>query len=192
MTESVDWRRSFHRSATVARSQAASAAGADPDRSDGTARPSASRAGSSHWLTGDERRHDRPDAARCQRTPQTRSDASQITINASRVASLYKRRAGRGPNRRLACPARSRRIACLRCKPLTAANSSRIRPRSFRLPEAYRPASAATSSSRVVMLIHPISAPADDARWGANQMRQRVSPREHLRRGNAPSAAPAG
>ena len=139
-----------------------------------------------------ERRYDRRDAARCQRTPQIRSDASQITINASRVASLYKRRAGRGPNRRLACPARSRRIACLRCKPLTAANSSRIRPRSFRLPEAYRPASAATSSSRVVMLIHPISAPADDARWGAIQMRQRVSPREHLRRGNAAMAAPAG
>jgi hypothetical protein len=31
---------------------------------------------------------------------------------------------------------RRRRIACLRCKPLTAANSSRICPRSFRLLEA--------------------------------------------------------
>jgi hypothetical protein len=35
------------------------------------------------------------------------------------------------------------------------------------------------------MLIRPMSAPTDDDRWGTNQMRQRLGPREHLRRGNA-------
>jgi hypothetical protein len=35
------------------------------------------------------------------------------------------------------------------------------------------------------MLIRPMSAPTDEDRWGTNQMRQRVRPREHLRRGNA-------
>ena len=48
-------------------------------------------------------------------------------------ASLYRRRAGRGPDRLSDRPARSRRIACLQCRQLTATNSSRICPRSFRL-----------------------------------------------------------
>ena len=51
---------------------------------------------------------------------------------------------------------------------LPAANSSRLRPRSFRWLEAYRPASARTNSSRVAMLICPMSAPADTHRWGAS------------------------
>jgi hypothetical protein len=45
------------------------------------------------------------------------------------------------------------------CKPLTATNSSRIRPRPFRLLDASRPANATTNSSRVVMLIAPCSPP---------------------------------
>jgi hypothetical protein len=53
--------------------------------------------------------------------------------------------------------------------------SSRIRPRSARSPCAYRPAIAATNSSRVVMLIRLIIGPADENRSGANQMRQWVS-----------------
>jgi hypothetical protein len=35
------------------------------------------------------------------------------------------------------------------------------------------------------MLIRPMSVPADDDRWGTNQMRQRVCTGEHFRRGNA-------
>jgi hypothetical protein len=72
----------------------------------------------------------------------------------------------------------------------------RIRPGSVLVPSGCQKRtvlpSAATSSSRVAMLIHPVSAPADDARWGANQMRQRVRPREHLRRGNAQIASWTG
>ena len=105
------------------------------------------------------------------RLPQIRSDASQITINASRVASLYKRRRrAEEPNRRLARPARSRRIT----RACDASHSQRrIRPGSVLvlsgLPDAYRPDSATTSSSRVAMLIHPHLRPRHDARWGANQ-----------------------
>src|SRR5437660_7616323 len=53
---------------------------------------------------------------------------------------------------------------------------------------AYRPATAATNSSRAVMLIRLIISPADENRSGANQMRQHRSFREHFRRGNAPIA----
>jgi len=55
-------------------------------------------------------------------------------------------------------PCLSRRCACLRCSFVTATNSSRIRPFSKRPLHAYRPAMAATSSSRVVMLTCLISA----------------------------------
>ena len=48
------------------------------------------------------------------RLPQIRSDASQTTINASRVAWSYIRRSGRRLERPLDTPARRRRIACLR------------------------------------------------------------------------------
>src|SRR6516225_179298 len=71
---------------------------------------------------------------------------------------------------------------------VTAANSSRIRPRSARSPCAYRPAIAATNSSRAAMLIRLILSPADENRSGANQMRQHTSFREHFRRGNARDA----
>jgi hypothetical protein len=70
---------------------------------------------------------------------------------------------------------------------VTAANSSRIRPRSARSPCAYRPAIAATNSSRAAMLIRLIISPADENRPGANQMRQHLSFREHSTRGNAAS-----
>jgi len=58
---------------------------------------------------------------------------------------------------------------------VTAANSSRIRPRSARRPCAYRPAIAATNSSRAAMLIRIILSPADEHRSGVNQMRQHLS-----------------
>src|SRR6202022_3834202 len=54
-----------------------------------------------------------------------------------------------------------------------------------RPPCAYRPAIAATNSSRAAMLIRLILSPADEHRSGANQMRQHLSFREHFRRGNA-------
>jgi hypothetical protein len=38
----------------------------------------------------------------------------------------------------------------------------------LRLLAAYRPANATTNSSRVAMLICPISAPTDARRWGAS------------------------
>src|SRR5215469_17888012 len=60
-----------------------------------------------------------------------------------------------------------------------------MRPRSTRSPCAYRPAIAATNSSRAAMLIRLIISPADEYRSGANQMRQHLSFREHFRRGNA-------
>ena len=48
------------------------------------------------------------------RLPHTRSDASQTTISASRTATSYTRRPGRGPHRRSDVPPRSSRTACLR------------------------------------------------------------------------------
>src|SRR5215467_9925222 len=62
-----------------------------------------------------------------------------------------------------------------------------MRPRSTRSPCAYRPAIAATNSSRAAMLIRLIISPADEYRSGATQMRQHLSFREHFRRGNAVS-----
>ena len=84
--------------------------------------------------------------------------------------TVYRR--GRGPDALPGCPPRSRRTACLRRKPITAANSSKIRPRSKRLARAQRPATAATNLSRVVMPIRPILALADEHRLKANQVRQ--------------------
>src|SRR5271169_4488016 len=55
------------------------------------------------------------------------------------------------------------------------------------VPREYRPAIAATSSSRAATLIRLILDPADEHRSGANQMRQWLSFREHSRRGNAAS-----
>src|SRR5450631_3970996 len=42
------------------------------------------------------------------------------------------------------------------------------------------------------MLIRPMFVPADDDRWGTNQMRQRVSTGEHFRRGNADDSLDGG
>src|SRR5450631_969649 len=62
-----------------------------------------------------------------------------------------------------------------------------MRPRSARLPPAYRPLNTTTNSSRVAMLtrLMPTTAPAKSQ--GANQMRQQLTMGEHFRRGNAPS-----
>jgi hypothetical protein len=78
---------------------------------------------------------------------------SQVAISASRTGRHCIIAAQVGDlTGRPSCPARSRPIACLRCKPLIAANSSRMRPRSLRLLAAYRPADATTNSSRVATL----------------------------------------
>src|SRR5205085_10280223 len=60
-----------------------------------------------------------------------------------------------------------------------------MRPRSVLSACEYRPAIAATNSSRAAMLIRLIPDPADEHRSGANQMRQWLSFQEHSRRGNA-------
>lgn len=73
------------------------------------------------------------------RLPQIRSKASHNTTNAARIALPYTRRLGRGPPRPTGEPLRSRRIACLRCTPVTDVNSSKINPRSARVPDEYRP-----------------------------------------------------
>ena len=100
--------------------------------------------------------------------------------------------ARRGPRRRrCARPAfpsarrrvaheRRTRIACLRWKPVTTSNSSRIRVFSARVPTAYLRASAPTSSSRAVVLILLIPVFLEPIRWGAFQMRQRTTPRERF------------
>src|SRR5437588_5893073 len=62
-----------------------------------------------------------------------------------------------------------------------------MRPRSVLSACEYRPAIAATNSSRAAMLIRLIPDPADEHRSGANQMRQWLSFQEHSRRGNASS-----
>jgi hypothetical protein len=61
-------------------------------------------------------------------------------------------------------------------------------------PSSFLPAARAVPSCQrshqLVSCRHadpPHLRPADVARWGANQMRQQVRPREHLRRGNATS-----
>src|SRR6185312_9840222 len=76
-------------------------------------------------------------------------------------------------------------MACLRWNPVTATNSSRMRPFSARLPLRYRSMTAATSSSRVAMLTRLITAPPAPTGPGAFQMRQRLNIREHFWRGNA-------
>ena len=48
-------------------------------------------------------------------------------------------------------------MACLRWNPVTATNSSRMRPFSARLPLLYRSMTTATSSSRVAMLTRLIA-----------------------------------
>jgi hypothetical protein len=112
----------------------------------------------------DQNGHQRP-----QPLCRTRSDASQVTISASRTASLYNRRAGRvpRPDRRPSCPAWSRRIASFRRRPLTAANSSRMRPRSPWLLAAHRPTNE--PSTRLVRHADlPMSAPTDARLWRAS------------------------
>src|SRR3954453_20943929 len=76
-------------------------------------------------------------------------------------------------------------MACLRWNPVTATNSSRMRPFSARLPLLYRSMTAATSSSRVAMLTRLIAISPTPSRPGAFQMRQRINIREHFWRGNA-------
>src|SRR3982750_3746723 len=76
-------------------------------------------------------------------------------------------------------------MACLRWKPVTATNSSRMRPFSARLPLLYRSMTAATSSSRVAMLTRLIAISPTPSGSGAFQMRQRINIREHFWRGNA-------
>src|SRR5437868_7266221 len=62
-----------------------------------------------------------------------------------------------------------------------------MRPRSVLSACEYRPAIAATNSSRAARLIRLIPDTADEHRSGANQMRQWLSFQEHSRRGNAAS-----
>src|SRR5215207_9161341 len=76
-------------------------------------------------------------------------------------------------------------MACLRWNPVTATNSSRMRPRSARLPLLYRSMTAATSSSRVAMLTRLIALSPTPSGAGAFQMRQQINIREHFWRGNA-------
>src|SRR4051794_15188127 len=76
-------------------------------------------------------------------------------------------------------------MACLRWNPVTATNSSRMRPFSARLPLLYRSMTAATSSSRVAMLTRLIAISPTPSGSGAFQMRQRLNIREHFWRGNA-------
>ena len=76
-------------------------------------------------------------------------------------------------------------MACLRWNPVTATNSSRMRPFSARLPLLYRSMTAATSSSRVAMLTRLIAISPTPSGSGAFQMRQRINIREHFWRGNA-------
>src|SRR3954467_11728071 len=76
-------------------------------------------------------------------------------------------------------------MACLRWNPVTATNSSRMRPFSARLPLLYRSMTAATSSSRVAMLTRLITAPPTPSGPGAFQVRQWLNIREHFWRGNA-------
>src|SRR5215207_4292095 len=80
-------------------------------------------------------------------------------------------------------------MACLRWNPVTATNSSRMRPRSARLPLLYRSMTAATSSSRVAMLTRLIAVSPTPSGSGAFQMRQQINIREHFWRGNAVFAA---
>ena len=64
--------------------------------------------------------------------------------------------------------ARARKgIACLRWKPVTASNSSRVRVFSARVPTAHLRASAPTSSSRAVVLILLIPVLLEPIRWGS-------------------------
>src|SRR5215212_11853899 len=79
-------------------------------------------------------------------------------------------------------------MACLRWNPVTATNSSRMRPRSARLPLLYRSMTAATSSSRVAMLTRLIDVSPTPSGSGAFQMRQQINIREHFWRGNAVGA----
>src|SRR5215207_9745654 len=76
-------------------------------------------------------------------------------------------------------------MACLRWNPVTATNSSRMRPRSARLPLLYRSMTAATSSSRVAMLTRLIAVSPTPSGSGAFQMTQQINIREHFWRGNA-------
>src|SRR5215210_331894 len=76
-------------------------------------------------------------------------------------------------------------MACLRWNPVTATNSSRMRPFSARLPVLYRSMTAATRSSRVTMLTRLITDPPTPSGSGAFQMRQQINIREHFWRGNA-------
>ncbi len=70
------------------------------------------------------------------------------------------------------------------CKSGADVNSSKINPRSARVPDEYRPTTASTNSSRVAMLIRLITAP-NKIRPGANQGRQYTNRWEHFRQGNA-------
>src|SRR3954466_1500889 len=76
-------------------------------------------------------------------------------------------------------------MACLRWNPVTATNSSRMRPFPAPLPLLYRSMPAATSSSRVAMLTRLIAISPTPSGSGAFQMRQRINIREHFWRGNA-------
>src|SRR3954465_6575246 len=76
-------------------------------------------------------------------------------------------------------------MACLRWNPVTATNSSRMRPFSARRPLLVPSMTAATSSSRVAMLTRLIAISPTPSRPGAFQMRQQLNIREHFWRGNA-------
>ena len=92
------------------------------------------------------------------RLPHTRSDASHSAVSTSLVVAPYLRLRSRAATNSpvatvLRCP--SARTACLRCQPVVAHSSSRMRPFSACVADRYRSATADTTSRRAPMLMRP-------------------------------------